>query len=222
MTANQIINKYKRIIVTTLILILMYLILLFVFNYFGITREQFQSFLAPLGLWGVIIAFVLQITTSLTPLPDSPLAFATMVLYGPVIGFITIFSGMFVATILNYFIAKRYGKNYVKKLFAEIDIDIETYNNKVSFEQLILLRYFSFVSIDIVSYIASFSGVSFVKFILSSFVGLASICLAQALIIAGLFSKNPYEIVVSWAIPTAIILGTVILVRLTKTVIANN
>ncbi|KXK09948.1 MAG: VTT domain-containing protein [Candidatus Dojkabacteria bacterium] len=207
MALLQSILQNKRVLISLGLLLAVYLLLLFIFREYGISREQINSFLAPLGYWGLLAAFLIQILTSMTPLPDAPLAFATMILYGPYIGSITIFVAMLIATAINYMIAHKLGKKYILRRFPQTAGYLNNYGQNASVESLVLLRFFSFLTFDIVSYIAALSGVSFSKFMFSSVIGLIPLVISHALVSQGLFASSPLELLVLWSIPALILLS---------------
>ncbi|MFQ5493165.1 MAG: TVP38/TMEM64 family protein [Candidatus Dojkabacteria bacterium] len=211
----------KKVFYFGVTLLFFYLGLLFFFRVNSISREVVEDFLSPLGGWGIFMAFAIQVLTSLTPLPDAPLAFVTMILYGPVVGSITIMSGMTTATILNYFIARKLGRKFIFERFPVAEQYLRKFGKKITFEVLLLLRVFSFVTFDVVSYIASLSHVNFWKFLLSSVVGLVPLVLSHAMVAQGLFTNDPLELLLSLLAPSVITIAIAYLAKISKITVSD-
>lgn len=196
-------NRPKLILFLVLV-VSAYLLLLFLFRRYNVQREDITNLLSPLGVWGILVAFLVLFAVALTPLPDTAFAFVTMVLYGPVIGSATIFSAMFLATVINYFIARGLGSSFIFKHFPETESYLDKFGKNLHTEGLIVLRFFSLVSFDIVAYIASLAKIPFWKFLIASVIGLIPLVISHALLSQGLFSSNPFEVMLSWVIPGVI------------------
>ncbi|KXK27327.1 MAG: TVP38/TMEM64 family inner membrane protein YdjZ [candidate division WS6 bacterium OLB20] len=164
MKMQEFLARNRKVFIAVTLLAAVYIILYIVFRQNQISRTEIEEFLAPLGAWGILAAYLIQVLTSMTPLPDAPLAFVTMILYGPYAGSAAIFIGMLTATTINYAIASRLGTRYILGRFPLTASYLKRYGKNATFESLLLLRFFSFVTFDIVSYIAALSGVPFWKF----------------------------------------------------------
>ena len=91
--------------------LLVYVILVFVLNYFNISTDAVRSYFSRLGPV-VIPAFILvQMTSSMTPLPDLPFTVAGIMFFPPAVAFGLILISMWLAAFINFFIARKFGRS---------------------------------------------------------------------------------------------------------------
>ena len=132
-----------------------------------VTRAQIKDLLAPLGLWGLIVAYAAQLAISMTPIPDTTTMLPILFLFGPILGVIPILAGIQTAAILHYLIAKKLGANFIYKRFPRAHVLGDKFEKNMKLETLLLIRMFAFVSFDITAYLAGISGVPFKKFVIA-------------------------------------------------------
>lgn len=79
-----------------------------------------RSFLEQSGGWGPLFFILIQISQVIYPiLPGGITLIVGQLLFGPLWGFLYSFLGVTVGSILNFFLARRYGKPFVRSFVSE-------------------------------------------------------------------------------------------------------
>ena len=204
----QKLKNNRRIVLLSILFILFYIGIFFVFQNRGVSKEEIQQIIAPFGVNGLLVMLALQIVFSLTPMPDSAMPLLAMIMYGP-LGVAVIMVGMMIASIIHYALAKRVGKAFVLKRFPEVEKYLNKIGSRDVIIRLVALRIFTFVSFDITSYIAGISNIPFKKFLIGTMLGLIPTNLILILVGYGLFAKSQFDILTTWG---AIALVAIILI----------
>jgi uncharacterized membrane protein YdjX (TVP38/TMEM64 family) len=191
------IKRNKRIVILSVLFIVFYIALYFVFRERGISKEEIRKLIEPFGGYGLLALFVLQIVFSLTPMPDGTMPLLAMLMYGP-IGVFVIMIAMFIGAIIHYAIAHHFGKAFIINKFPEVEKYLNRIGSRDVIIRLVALRMFTFVSFDITSYIAGISGIPFKKFLIGTLIGLLPTNFILILIGYGLFAKTQVEIITTW------------------------
>jgi len=188
--------KNKAFILTVILAVLLYGSLYFLLRYYGFNAQRIQELVASFGLSGYITIFFSQLIASFTPLPDSPIAIMSNLLYGPIIGSLIVYSAMLIAAIIQYFFALSMGQKYVSKHIPEAEYYIQKlHNGGHVFTKLVAIRVFSIVPVDLASYVAGVAGVSFRTYLFSTIVGLIPIIVNSILLSCGLYANDWVEFV---------------------------
>lgn len=84
------------------------------------TPEALQGFLSKAGLWAPIVFIGIQIIQVVFPIiPGGLTCVAGVLLFGPFWGFIYNYSGICVGSMMNFWLAKRYGRPFVVQSTSE-------------------------------------------------------------------------------------------------------
>jgi uncharacterized membrane protein YdjX (TVP38/TMEM64 family) len=189
--------RNRKFVISVLALAVFYIVLFIVFRKFEITTDKINGFVAPLGAYGFLMLFLLQLIGSLTPIPDAPLISFAVILYGPVNGAIAVFLGMYLAANIHFLIAKKLGKDYIIKKFPAIETFLQKYSSNTGYRTLTLMRIFNLLSFDVVSYYAGISGVSFKRFTGSTVTALGFHVVLNAIFATTLVGHNIFEVMLA-------------------------
>lgn len=162
-------NNKNYISIASIVLIL---ILIFIGWQTGMfsSPQNLEHFLKTTGLLAPIIFIIIQITQCVIPIiPGGVSCVIGVAFFGPLWGFIYNFIGISIGSIINFLLAKFYGKNIVLKLISKKNYDkyiiwIEQekkFNTLFSIAMLI-----PFVPDDLLCFIAGLTPMSLKKFII--------------------------------------------------------
>lgn len=193
-----------------------YLTIFFSFRIAGITPEDAYGWIGEYGKYATILIYLAQILFSLSPIPDGGLAIFAVLFLGAAKAFFVIMAGMFTASMIHFFIARRYGKKIILKKFPKLTKYVNLLDKDTHIETLILYRFFALVSFDVVAYLAGIAGVPVGRYIISSLLGFIPIILSSIFLAKGIFADTIFEILLSWLLAGMIMFGILFLARLTK------
>lgn len=182
--------KNKKLVLTSLLIGLFYLIIIILFRQLDITQAKMADWMGQFGVYTFVVIFAIQFSTSMLPIPDAVLTSIAMLFFGPYLGGLVIFAAMFSAGTMHYLIAKKFGKKYILDKFPEI----QKLSIKVSGENEIInmtyLRMFNVLTFDIVSYVAGISEMKYWKFFVSFLLGILPHYISSAFITQGIVSDG--------------------------------
>lgn len=116
------------------------------------------------GLWGVAVFLGLMATAVMSPLPDSPIALAGLVAYGPVGGLVLVVTGSWLGAMADFLLVRALGREAVRRRFPRLAASMDDLAGRLGFELLVVLRVLPTVSFDIVSYAAAITRISAARF----------------------------------------------------------
>lgn len=132
-----------------------------------------QDWVQSLGVLGWVASFLLMLIASITPLPDSWVAFGIGISYATIWAVMIVFLAGILGASGNFFLARLLGKHYIHARFPHAADTIDTLANKAGFQMLILARLVpNPIPIDIVSYSAGVSTIAYPRFLLASAIGM--------------------------------------------------
>ena len=126
-----------------------------------------EQFTQELGIWGpIFIVIGIAIGGIIVPLTSLPFLLAGLALYGFWVTFILYYLGnTVIAPVINFVIAKRYGKQAIKKISGQKTINkVEDIAQYTGVRTLIILRIFGGILFDTISYAAGFMEIEFKKY----------------------------------------------------------
>ncbi|HAG04146.1 MAG TPA: hypothetical protein DCG28_01790 [Lachnospiraceae bacterium] len=84
------------------------------------SQEKMENFVNGFGIWGYVIFVVIQIVQVIIPIiPGGVSCLVGVLLYGPVLGFILNYLGIFIGSMMVFAIARYYGRPILNKMFSE-------------------------------------------------------------------------------------------------------
>ena len=159
--------KYLPLIITGLIFLLM------IGASFVIPEETIRSLIERTGIFGpIILVFLIWLTNIFAPLGASPFLYAGFYLYGNDIVLLS-FIAAIVASISNFLIARKFGKQVVQNLAGvEVVKKLEEFGGKFGYKTLFFLRFVLYQQHDVISYASGLTGFAFWPYFLISFFGM--------------------------------------------------
>ncbi len=187
---RQQIWKQLRLVIPYL---LIYILLLFILDYFNISTDTVRGYLGALGPIVVPAFVLLQVVSSLTPLPDLPFIAAGVLFFPPAVAFGLVLLGMWIGGFLNFFIARRLGRGFVVSKYPQITDWIDQFTGKYGFEAIIVARSFTFVTFDLVAYAAGISSIRLQTYAFASLISLVPVALNATLVGLALVSGSVFR-----------------------------
>jgi uncharacterized membrane protein YdjX (TVP38/TMEM64 family) len=173
-----------------------YAVFLFLADRMNVTTETVQAYFGNSGPFLVPLFIGSQLLASLTPLPDTPFNAAAILFFNPVAAFSIIITGMWIGTIVNFFIARRLGQEFVHRRYPQTSEWIDKIAGKYWFETIATGRSFMLVTFDLMAYAAGISTISLKKFAFASIIGLIPVALNSLLLGMALTAGNFWKTVV--------------------------
>lgn len=166
------------------ILITIFLILLLYILSRSVPEESIRTFLIRLGLVApVIFIFLKLVALVVAPLSGTPLLFAGFYAFGPKVVFLTAIA-TFVSYIINFWIARRWGRDLVGKFVGAKNLaKVDKLTKNYGLWMLLALRIFEGSVSDFVSYA---SGLTLMRF--SSYMIISTLALIPGTILWYLIS----------------------------------
>lgn len=128
MYINQ--NFIKKLIHASSIIGILLTIVLLIYGYqtglFSST-EQLSSIIRKVGIWGPLLFILIQIVQCVIPIiPGGISCVAGVILFGPFYGFLYNYTGILLGSLVNFILARYYGKPLIKSIISET-----TYNKYI-------------------------------------------------------------------------------------------
>ncbi len=123
------------------------------------------------GLWGVLLFLCLMASAVMSPLPDSPIALAGLLVYGPVAGLALVVGGSWLGAVTDFTLVRFLGRGPMRRHFPGLTAIMDDLAGRLGFELLVVLRILPTVTFDVVSYAAAVTRVSFAKFAVATLLG---------------------------------------------------
>ena len=135
------------------------------------TPEKVKNYVHSFGSWAPIVYIILFTLVPLTLFPDSILAIAGGMCFGLVGGYFLTLIGALCGGTLSFYLARKFGQGFIKKLVKKDMTRLEDAMTKRGFFIVFLLRLIPLFPFDVISYCAGFAGVKFKDFMLATILG---------------------------------------------------
>ncbi len=165
------------------------------------------------GPWGIAAFALLMMAAVMSPLPDSPIALAGLVAYGPARGLLLVVGGSWCGAVANFWLARLLGRERFRRRFPHLAAPMDDLAGRMGFELLVVLRFVPTVSFDAVSYAAAVTHYPFPAFALATVLGQLPGPLVVALAGAGAGGAERRVTVTLTVVLMAVILGLLVLRR---------
>lgn len=84
------------------------------------SQEKMQTWVNSLGIWGIIVFIIVQITQVVIPvIPGAITTVAGVIIFGPILGTLYNFIGIMIGSVILFFIVRHFGEPLVKSLLGE-------------------------------------------------------------------------------------------------------
>ena len=127
------------------------------------------SFVQRMGIWAPLVYIILlAIPSIIAPLISSPIFISGYILFDTKVLFYAYLS-MLLATVINFWIARKWGRALVKKLVGKDDLaKVDSFTKDYGLLSLIFLRVFQGHISDFVSYAYGLTNMKFLPYIIVS------------------------------------------------------
>jgi uncharacterized membrane protein YdjX (TVP38/TMEM64 family) len=153
-----------------LLIITLLFVILKILN-LDIDSKDIQTYVNSFGKLAPIIYIIIFALVPLTLFPDSIIAIAGGLIFGLVKGYIYTAIGAILGATLSFYISRKLGRNFVKKLTKEKLDNVEEMINSNGFFIIFMLRLIPLFPFDIISYGSGLTSVKYKDFILATFLG---------------------------------------------------
>lgn len=150
--------------IVSVFLILIFVSALYVSIY--IDENMVEIITQKAGVSGpILIVLFILLTQILAPLSGAPMIFVGIKLYGYTNAMIIFYFSSMISANINFFIARIYGRNVVRKLVGEKTLqEIDEISQNEENTLLIILRIFGYYFFDIISYAVGFTSIKYKKY----------------------------------------------------------
>lgn len=138
----------------------------------GISIDELQSYFQNLGAMGAVAYIIAYTIRPLVFFPTSIMTPLSAVLFGPYLAWIFTYIGETLSASFAFFIARYFGRNYVKehenKFLRKYDEQLNSYG----FETVVFLRLVPLFPFDFVNYACGLSGIKFRDYLYATLIGI--------------------------------------------------
>ncbi|EKD85803.1 MAG: hypothetical protein ACD_37C00604G0001 [uncultured bacterium] len=160
-------SKYLSILITVIVFLIIYLL--------GrtIPQETIKRLIEDAGPLGPFVFILLSLLTYVVaPLSSVPLLFVGFYAFGKTVVIYSVFAA-FISSIINFLIARKWGRSIVKKFLGEREMEkIDKLAQNYGLPALFLLRLFQGGIHDFISYAAGLTQIKFSSYILVTILGM--------------------------------------------------
>ena len=134
------------------------------------------------GLVGLALYCALMTTAVMSPLPDSPVALAGLLAYGPWRGAAAVVTASWLGAMGNFVLARLLGRELFRRRFPSYAGPVDDLAERIGLELVVILKFLPTVSFDVVSYAAGISRMRLAPFATATLLGVLPGPLLAALI----------------------------------------
>lgn len=133
--------------------------------------SDIQKYVTSFGKLAPLVYIIMFALVPLTLFPDSILAIGGGIIFGLTKGYIYTLIGALLGASLSFYISRKLGRNFVKKITKEKLDYIEEMINTKGFFVILLLRLIPLFPFDVISYGAGLTNIKYRDFIFATIVG---------------------------------------------------
>ncbi|HLU80855.1 MAG TPA: VTT domain-containing protein [Flavobacteriaceae bacterium] len=135
-------------------------------------EKQMQEWIAPFGVWGVLMVVVIMVLQMFLIIIPSPLLMVMTVLaYGPIQGGAILLVAIFAASSVSYFVGKYFSSFITKLLGYKTEKKVKGFIEEYGFWTVVVVKLCPFLSSDAVGFVAGLVRMGYWKFIGASVLG---------------------------------------------------
>lgn len=136
-----------------------------------IDATDIQNYVTSFGDLAPIIYIIMFALVPLTLFPDSILAIGGGLIFGLSKGYVYTVIGALIGATISFYISRKLGRDFVKKITKEKLDNIEDMIDSNGFFIILMLRLIPLFPFDIISYGAGLTSVKYKDFIIATFIG---------------------------------------------------
>ncbi|MEG2787521.1 MAG: TVP38/TMEM64 family protein [Romboutsia sp.] len=167
---NHKLDKVFKILVSIIIILILGSIIYKLFS-MNIDVEDIQVYVSSFGKLAPIVYIIMFALVPLTLFPDSILAIGGGIVFGLAKGYIYTVIGALIGASISFYISRKLGRNFVKKITNEKLDNIENIINSKGFFVVLILRLIPLFPFDIISYSAGLTSIKYKDFFMATIIG---------------------------------------------------
>lgn len=157
-----------------------------------LTQVKVQAFILQYGYFSWLIYIILLVGAIMSPIPDAPIVLAGGFIFSPYIAVPLTILGQLLGATIDFYLARKLGRNYVNKKFPSAVKALNEYSHKLGWQTVFLMRLTPTLSFDLLSYTAGLSSIRYKSYILATMCGMLPLSIITVFLgySAGLNSKS--------------------------------
>ncbi|WP_250674968.1 TVP38/TMEM64 family protein [Paraclostridium ghonii] len=167
---NHKFSKFLKILLSIILILIIGSIIYKILN-MNINPSDIQKYVTSFGKLAPLVYIVMFALVPLTLFPDSVLAIGGGLVFGLAKGYLYTLIGALLGSSLSFYISRKLGRNFVKKITKEKLDTIEEMINSKGFFVILLLRLIPLFPFDIISYGAGLTNIKYRDFLFATMVG---------------------------------------------------
>lgn len=163
-------GKVLKILISIIILLILGTIICKILS-MNIGVEDIQDYVISFGRLAPLVYIIMFALVPLTLFPDSILAIGGGMVFGLFKGYIYTLIGALIGATISFYISRKLGRAFVKKLTKEKLDNIEELINSKGFFIVLILRLVPLFPFDIISYGSGLTSIKYKDFLLATIIG---------------------------------------------------
>ncbi|CEN26835.1 TVP38/TMEM64 family protein [Paraclostridium sordellii] len=163
-------GKVLKILISIIILLILGTIICKILS-MNIGVEDIQDYVSSFGRLAPLVYIIMFALVPLTLFPDSILAIGGGMVFGLFKGYIYTLIGALIGATISFYISRKLGRAFVKKLTNEKLDNIEELINSKGFFIVLILRLVPLFPFDIISYGSGLTSIKYKDFLLATIIG---------------------------------------------------
>ncbi|WP_338562597.1 TVP38/TMEM64 family protein [Paraclostridium sordellii] len=163
-------GKVLKILISIIILLILGTIICKILS-MNIGVEDIQGYVSSFGRLAPLVYIIMFALVPLTLFPDSILAIGGGMVFGLFKGYIYTLIGALIGATISFYISRKLGRAFVKKLTKEKLDNIEELINSKGFFIVLILRLVPLFPFDIISYGSGLTSIKYKDFLLATIIG---------------------------------------------------
>ncbi|CEP81402.1 TVP38/TMEM64 family protein [Paraclostridium sordellii] len=163
-------EKVLKILISIIILLILGTIICKILS-MNIGVEDIQDYVSSFGRLAPLVYIIMFALVPLTLFPDSILAIGGGMVFGLFKGYIYTLIGALIGATISFYISRKLGRAFVKKLTKEKLDNIEELINSKGFFIVLILRLVPLFPFDIISYGSGLTSIKYKDFLLATIIG---------------------------------------------------
>lgn len=163
-------GKVLKILISIIILLILGKIICKILS-MNIGVEDIQDYVSSFGRLAPLVYIIMFALVPLTLFPDSILVIGGGMVFGLFKGYIYTLIGALIGATISFYISRKLGRAFVKKLTKEKLDNIEELINSKGFFIVLILRLVPLFPFDIISYGSGLTSIKYKDFLLATIIG---------------------------------------------------
>ena len=163
-------SKYIKILFSLIIIFVIGTVIYKVLS-MDIGPSDIQKYVTSFGKFAPVIYILMFAVVPLTLFPDSILAIGGGLIFGLFKGYLYTLIGALIGASLSFYISRKLGRSFLKKITKDKLDYIEDMINSKGFFVILLLRLIPLFPFDVISYVAGLTSIKYRDFLFATIIG---------------------------------------------------